>query len=116
MNTQIDSNSETLNLLKSAAVLKPVFSQLTKNSGGTLIFSSDLATSLATISEIEDVYYMLSYAPENANKKGKINVKVSNKNYDVLYDNNKRADYIATYLNKKAMENPSVKDQQIVNS
>jgi hypothetical protein len=75
----------------------------------TLIASSDLAASLATISEIEDTYYTLSYAPENAKRNGNITVKVANKNYEVLYDKNQFEDYFKNYLAKKEIENPTVK-------
>jgi VWFA-related protein len=109
MNAQIESNSENLKFIQIGSSIETSFRELTKNTGGTLITSSDLATSLATISEIEDIYYMLSYAPENANKRGTITVKVSNKNYDVLYNKNQFEDYFKNYVNKKEIENPTVK-------
>ena len=109
MNAVIDSNSQDFKFGQIGSGIETSFRELTKNSGGTLIASSDLATSLATISEIEDIYYLLSYAPENANKIGKIKVTVSNRNYDVLYDNNQFEDFFKNYLSKKEIENPTVK-------
>ena len=109
MNAQIDSNSEDLKYSQIGRGFETSFRQLTQNTGGTVILSSDLASALATISEIEDIYYMLSYAPENANKKGKIKVSVSNNNYNVLYDPNHFEDYFKNYVNKKEIEYPTVK-------
>ena len=64
---------------------------------------------MARIDQKEDVYYILTYAPDDSSKRGKIKVKVKTKDYKVLYDDNIRADYIADYLQRKEVEIPSIK-------
>lgn len=88
--------------------------ELTKKTGGTLIDSNNLESALDTISVKEDVYYMLTYAPKNPKRVKKIKVKVSDQKYDVLYDNNMRADYITEYINKKEAEIPDVQIQDLI--
>ena len=109
MNTQIDADNQDLNFNQISSNVESSLRELTKNTGGALISSTDLVSSLSTLSQIEDSYYMLSFSPQIANKVGKIKVNVPNKDYDILYDDNQKADYIAKYLNKKTDDNPNVK-------
>jgi hypothetical protein len=83
-----------------ASDLEKVLKSITDITGGRSITSNKLASSLETVSEIEDVYYILTYAPESPGKTGKLKIKVNNRKYDVLYDDRFRADYIAEYLQK----------------
>ena len=82
--------------------------EITAKTGGSLIASNDLKSALHSISERDDIYYMLTYAPENPEKIGKIKVVVNNKKYKVIYDNNMRADYIKEYLAKKSAGLPEI--------
>jgi hypothetical protein len=98
-----------------STALENCFREITKRTGGTVVSSTDLVTALDTISEKEDIYYMLTYRPENPKKIGKIKVAVVGKkyNYKVRYDKNIRADYIKDYLERKKAENPEIKIKQI---
>ncbi len=104
-----DTGNSGLQFSQVATDIENSLRQLTEKTGGTLLASNDLSESLAKVAQKEDVYYMLTYEPSNPKKIGKIKVTVANKKYDVLYDNNIRADYIADYLQKMEAENPSVK-------
>jgi len=82
--------------------------EITKATGGTLVTTNNLIKAMDNIGEKENVYYLLSYAPDNPDKLGKIKIKVSNKKYRVVYDDNMRADYINAYLSKKGMAQPQI--------
>ncbi len=86
---------------------------ITEKTGGELLVSNKLDTSLKRVVETVDVYYILTYAPDNPNKIGKIKVKVNNKKYNVFYDDNIRADYISTYLKKRKSEITDIKLEKV---
>jgi len=94
-----------------ASDLENVLKGITDLTGGKNITSNDLAASLEVISEIEDVYYILTYAPRDPNVTGKLNIKVKDKKYKVFYDDNFRADYITEYLQKleEKIKTPDIK-------
>ncbi|MGD2088755.1 MAG: hypothetical protein PVH61_21430 [Candidatus Aminicenantes bacterium] len=83
-----------------ASDIERTLKQITDITGGQNITSNDLVQSIETVSELEDVYYILTYAPRDPKKAGKLKIKVKNKRYKVLYDDNFRADYINEYLQK----------------
>jgi hypothetical protein len=92
--------------------IERVLRSITDVTGGENITSNNLVKSLETVEELEDVYYMLTYAPVDPEAEpGKIKVKVKNKKYKVLYDDNFRADYINDYLKKleESMQIPTLK-------
>ncbi len=91
--------------------LERVLKGITDVTGGRNITSNELVKSLETVSEVEDVYYILTYAPRDPRVKGKLKIKVTNRKYDVLYDDNFRADYIGEYLQKleEKLKTPDVK-------
>jgi hypothetical protein len=109
MHVAKDSGSEELQFRNIATDIENSLRQITDKTGGSLLASNDLTKSLVQVAQKEDLYYMLTYEPGNAKKIGKIKVTVKNKKYDVVYDNNLRADYINEYLQKRETENPSVK-------
>jgi VWFA-related protein len=80
--------------------LERILKSITDVTGGRNITSNQLVQSLETVSEVEDVYYILTYVPKDLNKKGKLKIKVKDRKCDVLYDDNFRADYISEYLQK----------------
>jgi len=86
---------------------------ITEQTGGELLVSNKLDTSLKRVVETEDIYYILTYAPDNPNKIGKIKIKVNNKKYDVFYDDNIRADYISTYLKKRKSTITDIKLEKV---
>jgi len=91
--------------------LENVLKGITDITGGKNITSNDLVNSLDIVSEVEDVYYILTYAPQDPQKTGKLKIKVNNRKYKVLYDNNFRADYINDYFKSlgKNLEIPDIK-------
>jgi hypothetical protein len=78
--------------------LEQVLKSITDVTGGRNISSNDLVQSLETVAEVEDVYYILTYAPQDPTKAGKLKIKLKDGKGDVLYDDNFRADYISEYL------------------
>jgi hypothetical protein len=94
-----------------ASDLENVLRGITDLTGGKNITSNKLMESLEVISEIEDVYYILTYVPQDPNVTGKLNIKVKNKKYQVFYDDNFRADYINEYLQKleEKIKTPDIK-------
>jgi hypothetical protein len=83
-----------------ASDIEKTLKEITDITGGQNITSNNLVESIDTVSELEDVYYMLTYVPQDPEKAGKLKIKVKNKKYKVLYDNNFRADYIDEYIEK----------------
>ena len=79
--------------------VEQVLKSITELTGGKNITSTDLVTSIDTVASVEDSFYTLTYVPEDRNKIGSLKIKVKDKKYKVLYDDNFRADYIAGYLN-----------------
>lgn len=85
--------------------------EITKATGGESIVSNNLVKSIDTVSELEDTYYILTYVPADPHKSGKIKIKVKGRKYNVLYDDNFRANYIEEYMQKmdKKIEVPEIK-------
>jgi hypothetical protein len=107
----IPSLHEDFEYMVLASDLENVLKGITDLTGGKSITSNDLVNSLDIVSEVEDVYYMITYVPNNPKKAGKLNIKVKNKKYKVLYDNQFRYDYINEYLQKlgKNIKTPDIK-------
>lgn len=108
-----DTDSSETQFRSVATDIENSLRALTQATGGTLTASNNIDTALAIVSEKNDDYYVLTYEPASAKKIGKIKVRVKGKRYDVLYDNNIRADYISEYLRKKELETPSVKIKEL---
>jgi hypothetical protein len=113
--TERNTISEDLELIDISTALENCYREITKKTGGSLIASANLESALDTISEKEDVYYMLTYEPENSKKTGKIRVELTGKNsgYKVVYDKNMRASYIKDFLAKKEAGNPDIKIKEM---
>jgi hypothetical protein len=94
-----------------ASDLEKVLKGITDVTGGKSITSNNLVKSLDVVSEIEDAYYILTYIPHDPKKAGKLKIKVNNKKYKVLYDDNFRVDYINEYLQKleEKIKTPDIK-------
>ncbi len=94
-----------------ASEVEDLLKEITRATGGENITSNDLVASIETVSQLEDVYYILTYTPRDPEKAGRLKIKVKNKNYKVLYDDNFRADYISDYLQKleKQIQTPDIK-------
>lgn len=103
-----EADSQDLEFREISTDIENSLREITAKTGGALIASNNLESALDSISEKDDVYYILTYAPENPAKVGKIKVVVTNKKYKVVYDNNMRADYIKEYLAKKRDQIPEI--------
>lgn len=108
---QKDIVSQDITYREVSTAFENFLRDITKKTGGELIASANLESSLDTIRESEDIYYMLTYEPEDPEKVGKIKVVVTDKThkYNVVYDKNMRSAYIKDYLARKAAENPEIK-------
>jgi hypothetical protein len=109
--TLVPSVQENFEYRVLASDLEKVLKGITDVTGGKSITSNNLVKSLDIVSEIEDVYYILTYIPHDPKKAGKLKIKVKNKKHKVLYDNNFRADYINEYLQKleEKIKTPDIK-------
>lgn len=109
--TLVPSVQENFEYSVLASDLEKVLKGITDVTGGKSITSNNLVKSLDIVSEIEDVYYILTYIPHDPKKAGKLKIKVKNKKYKVLYDDNFRADYINQYLQKleEKIKTPDIK-------
>ena len=107
----IPSLHEDFEYMKVASDLENVLKGITDLTGGKNISSNDLVNSLDIVSELEDVYYIITYVPQNPKKAGKLKIKVNNKKYKVLYDNQFRYDYINEYLQnlEEKIKTPDIK-------
>ena len=72
--------------------------EITKRTGGELVLSNKLDVALDSICEKEDVYYILTYAPANPDKVGKIKIKTANKKHNLIYSPDLRSGYLAGYI------------------
>ena len=70
-----------------------VLRKISRMTGGDVVRSNQLKKFYDKISKEEDIYYVLAYKtnPLTVNKKRNVIVFVNNKNYKVLYDNQKRS-------------------------
>jgi hypothetical protein len=105
------SGSDDLDYQEVASDIEGTLKEITDITGGQNITSNDLVKSIETVSELEDVYYILTYAPKDPEKAGSLKIKVKNRKYKVLYDDNFRADYINDYFNQLAdkFKTPDIK-------
>jgi hypothetical protein len=86
--------------------------QITKKTGGTLIFSKNMRSALGVIEEKEDICYYLTYVPNDPGNIGEITVKVNRRRHDIVYDNNIKSYYMSDYLAKKKQEIPAIQFQK----
>jgi len=90
--------------------LEQLLGSITEVTGGRSIVSNNLAESLDTVIEMEDVYYILTFKPKNPDKAESIKIRIpSRKGLTLLYDDNFRADYINEYFQRMEKLRPQVK-------
>ncbi|MDQ1353123.1 MAG: hypothetical protein QG657_3429 [Acidobacteriota bacterium] len=96
-----------------------VFRRLTELTGSKIMRSNKTEKFFKELSTREDVYYELFYAPDapdapdapgkpGARKKDKIEVKLNNGDYEVVYDNGARAASFQTLVEKIEKEIPQI--------
>ncbi|HUU05211.1 MAG TPA: hypothetical protein VMZ49_04940 [Patescibacteria group bacterium] len=106
---QRESLSEDLEYKKVASDIENSLREITRRSGGEVVFSGNIGAALHSFEERDDLYYVLTYEPTNPNRKGKVRIELSNNpGCKLFYDDNIRADYIGEYLQKKKAEDPTV--------
>ncbi len=87
-----------------ASELENSLRAITKRTGGKLVVSNKLEKALDRIVEAEDIYYILTYAPANPDKVGRIKVKLKNPKYKLIYSPNLRTGYLGQYLEEKQVK------------
>jgi hypothetical protein len=109
MGAQRDVLSEDLDFKRVASDIENSLREITRRSGGEVIFSGNIGSALHEIEENEDVYYVLTYEPSDPGRKGKVKIELpGNPDCRLFYDDNIRADYIGEYLKKKRESDPLV--------
>jgi hypothetical protein len=106
---QREAFSEDLEYKKVASDIENALRDITQRSGGEVIFSGDIGSSLRAVEQREDVYYVLTYEPRDSERRGKVKVQLlGHPGAKLFYDDNIRVDYIEEYLKKKRAEDPEI--------
>ncbi|NIO81054.1 MAG: hypothetical protein GTN53_10630 [Candidatus Aminicenantes bacterium] len=87
--------------------------QTAQRTGGTCIGPGnidtnndvDLIPALNTIENTEDIYYILSYTPENPRNIGKINIEAADKRYEVFFNDNEPTNILSVQLKDVIFKN-----------
>jgi len=108
MNISKEAGSENFEFKQVSSDLENCFREITKSTGGELMLTNDISSALHSISKREDYYYILSYTPRDPEALGRIRVRVKGKNYQVLYDDNQRKDYINEFIERQREKNPII--------
>ncbi|MEN8154647.1 MAG: hypothetical protein ABFR75_11560 [Acidobacteriota bacterium] len=94
-------DSEDYELKKISTDIESSLREITKVTGGELLLSNNLELSLKTISEVEDIFYVLSYAPEENEKSASIRIELPGKSYKIIYNRNVYEDFFSNFLKRK---------------
>ena len=109
MGVQREVLSEDLAYKQVASDIENSLREITRRSGGEVVFSGNIGAALHEVEEKEDIYYVLTYEPSLAESKGKVKIKLpGHPDCRLFYDDNIRADYIGEYLKKKREQDPLV--------
>lgn len=92
-----------------------ILREIARLTGGSLVYGKSADEFLAEISAKEDIYYMLTYEPENSeNKDSSLRVTInSDKNYRLVYDSKKKPQLFKKIMDKIKEQNPQVKIETI---
>lgn len=105
--------SKDMELRRVASDLEASLRLIAETSGGRAIVSGDIGSALHEIEEQEDVCYVLTYAPGNRERAGKVRVELADPDCVLRYDDRVRSDYIAAYLEEKRAEDPVLRLEKI---
>ena len=109
MGVQRETLSEDLEYKKVASDIENSLREITRRSGGEVVFSGDVGSALHQVEEKEDLYYVLTYEPSDPGRRERVRVELpGHPQARLFYDDNIRADYIGEYLKKKRAEDPEV--------
>jgi hypothetical protein len=109
MRTTISTMMEDVEYKQISTELENSLREITKRTGGELVLSNKLDVALDSICEKEDVYYILTYAPANPDKVGKIKIKTANKKHNLIYSPDLRSGYLAGYIADKEIKTKPLK-------
>lgn len=110
MRTHDTTMSRNFNYNRIASDLESSLKEITKKTGGESIGSNDLEKSLEKIAEKEDIFYILTYEPlDKQQKKRKITVKLKDKSFKLIYNNNVVPDFFKDFLERKKKKSPEIK-------
>ncbi len=107
--TRIETDSEATKTVTLSTAAEITLREIAKRTGGSVSFSTDLSKSLEKIIEKEDISYILTYAPEDSSRRGKLKIKLKGMSYKLLYDNNQRAAFIKRKMKKYTAKEKIVK-------
>lgn len=109
MRTTVSALMEDVEYKQISTELEHTLREITDRTGGKLIVSNKIDDALDSISEVEDIYYILTYAAQNPDKVGKIKIKTSNQKYKLTYNANLKAGVLGDYLETKEIKGTPVK-------
>jgi hypothetical protein len=87
--------------------------KITDLTGGDTVASNNLEKFLTKIAAKEDVYYMLTYAPQAGEGHGKIQVHTINNKFNTVYDNLQRPGYVKKAAQTLEKEIPQVRIRDV---
>jgi len=114
MRTTMHSLSGDVEYRRIASDLENNLRKITDLTGGDLVVSNKLDKALDTISEVEDIYYILTYEPTDPEKRGKIKVKLKKKKHKLVYSPNLRTGYLSDYIEHKEIKGKPLKIKSLV--
>ncbi|MFC2155935.1 hypothetical protein ACFLRB_05555, partial [Acidobacteriota bacterium] len=107
MRTTIGVEQRDHESMKITSDMERCLGDITRATGGKLVSTSNVRDAVDRIVEAENIHYILTYAPKNPEKAGKLKIKAGKKKYKVLYDDNMRVDYEKEYSQKETgKQNP----------
>jgi len=80
--------------------------EITRKTGGQLVFGGEVRESIREVKGAEDVQYVLFFIPEDPRAVKKVRVEVSDPRYQLAYSSNRNPDYIEGYLQQLEEKNP----------
>ncbi len=107
--TNIPSLIQDIDYIRMASDLEANLNQICKQSGGILVNSKKVDLALDAISKEQDIYYLLTYAPANPDKIGKIKVKVNKRRHKVFYDDSLGTGLLPRETELEVVKGPPVK-------
>jgi len=113
MRTTIGAESRDHESMKITSDMEKCLGEITRATGGELFPTNDVKSVVDTIAGTENIHYILTYAPKNPGKAGKLKVKVSGKKYKVVYDDNMRSDSLKAYSGTKTGNQDNTPNVQV---
>lgn len=91
-----------------------ILKQLSKLTGGSIVKSNRIKDFIADITQREDIIYRLTYAPGSRRKKpAKVEIKINNPKYRLVYDNQKRLKTFRDIMKRLTLGSKSLEIESI---